>query len=468
MTAPWDRRSAAEQERIADLALAGWLPTAASTAPLWARRVAQAGLDAGAVTSRRDLLAVPPSREVELLADGPGAPGTVIRPSEDQVKALGHASVLGRVARAIRRDGVAGKRTVLLREYQPLDLRRAGPEGATLVASSRSDLDRWNRAGARAASLLGLDDRDVLLGAVPAGPTLASARAIHLAQGASVSALHARGHGDELADVADAARLLPATAVLVPLEEAHELAQVLADTRTPLPRLRLVVVEGPPPDDGLRAQLADAFAAVAGHGVDVRALWGPPLGRTLWAECAAGVHGLHTMPDLEILEVVDAVDGEPTSADGDLTITSVGWHGTALLRVRTGTWVDPIVTGPCPGCGRTVPRLAGDLAPLAWHVWLRDDGGGQRSVDLRGVGAVLGRLHGAGAWRVEVRGPTDRVPGDRLVVEIAGELARAEREGLEQRLHAACGLAPHLAVGMHPEEVERAVTELGGRFVDLR
>lgn len=467
MTADWDRRSLAEQQRITDLALARWLPLVTSAAPLWAGRAAADGLEPRELTSRADLAGLPATREVDLLADGPGAPTAVVQPSEDQVKSFAGSDLMARVVTGIRREGPAGKRRVFLEEYQPVDLRRSGVGGEVVVASSRSDLDRLNRVGARAAAVLGLDDRDVLLDAVPSGPGLAAARALHLAQGASIAALHARGHGADLGDVATAARLLPATVVLVPIEDAVRLGRTLAEARIGLSRLRRVVTYGPPPDDAQRTGIAEAFGPV-GARPDVRALWGPPLGRTMWAECDAGAHGLHTCPDLEVLEVVDAVTGEATDADGDLTVTSMAWHGTALLRVRTGTWVDPLRTRACPGCGRTVPRLGGEIAPGAWQLTMQGDDGRQRVVDLRGVPAVLASLPGVAAWRAELRGPTDRVPRDRLLVEVAGELGRTQRSGLEQRLEAACGIAVHLTVGIHRDEVERAIDELGGVYADLR
>lgn len=467
MTAEWDRRSLPEQQRIADLLLARWLPLVTSSAPLWARRVAGDGLDPRELTSLEDLSRLPSVRELDLLADGPGAASAIARPSEEQVKSFASGDLMARVVAGIRRDGAPGKRRVFLQEYQPVDLRRAGVAGEVVVASSRSDLDRLNRVGARAAAVLGLDDRDVLLDAVPSGPSLASARAVHLAQGASITALHARGHGADLGDVAAAAQLVPATVVLVPLEDAVPLGRLLAQARITLPRLRRVVTSGPPPEGDQRLEIEDAFAGL-GSRPDVRALWGPPFGRTMWAECDAGTHGLHTCPDLEVLEVVDPVTGEATDADGDLTLTSLGWHGTALLRLRTGTWVDPLRTQDCPGCGRTVPRLVGETVPDAWQLSVQGDGGRAGHVDLRGVPAVVDGLPGVTAWRAELRGRTDRVPRDRLLVEVAGELGRAQRSGLEQRLEAACGIAVHLTVGMHREEVERAVEELGGVFADLR
>jgi hypothetical protein len=467
VTAPWDQRSLDEQARVEALTLARWLPVATSAAPHWEHEASAAGLTPSEAKERSDLYRLRPSREADLLADGPGAPGTVLRPSEDQVKALGGAELLTRVASAIRRDGGEGKREVLLREYQPLELHRAGPDRRLLVASSRSDLDRLHRAGARAARVLGLDEHDVLLDAVPTGPTIEAVGVTHLAQGASITALHARGHGDDLATVAAAARLLPVTVLTVPLEDAVTLGRTLAGARIDLRRLRRIVTLGPLPDAETRGEIAAAFTAV-GANADVRALWGPDLGRSLWAECAEGHHGLHTTPDLELLEVVDPMSGQPTDGDGDLTITTMGWHGTVLLRVQTGTWVDPLTMEPCPGCGRTVPRVVGEMAPRAWQLPMTPEGSRARHVDLRGVPSVLASTTGVAAWRAELRGPTDRVPGDRLVVEIAGELTRSERTDLEERLELACGVAPHLAVGVHRAAIERAIDELGGVFADLR
>jgi hypothetical protein len=467
VTAPWDRRPLSEQARVEALTLARWLPVAAAAAPLWERRVSAAGLDPRELKDRGALERLGPSREADLLAGGPGAPGAVLRPSEDQVKSHGDSGMLTRLASAIRRDGGEGKREVLLREYQPLELHRAGADREVLVASSRSDLDRLHRAGARAARLLGLHDRDVLLDAVPSGPTLPSLGLTHLAQGASITSLRARGHGDDLATVATAARLLSVTVLAVPLDDAVRLADTLGGAKIELKSLRRIITVGPTPDEETRGEIATAFAAV-GAKADVRALWGPSLGRSLWAECAEGQHGLHTTPDLELLELVDPMTGRPSDGDGDLTITTMGWHGTALLRVQTGTWVDPLTTEPCPGCGRTVPRIVGEVAPGAWQLPMTIDGWRTRHVDLRGVPAVLASTTGVVAWRAELRGPSDRVPRDRLLIEVAGDLSRAEHAGLEHRLAEACGIVPHLTVGVPRVEIERATDELGGVFADLR
>jgi hypothetical protein len=196
-------------------------------------------------------------------------------------------------------------------------------------------------------------------------------------------------------------------------------------------------------------------------------VWGPPAGRVLWAECATG-SGLHTYPDLELLEVVDPYLGQVTAGDGDLTVTTIGWHGSVLLRFQTGTWVDPLATDPCPACGRTVPRLVGDLVPSAWELAGTAEDGGACTIDLRGAAAVLSTVPGVAAWRCELRGPEGRGVGDRLVVELAGSVPADQLTRMHGRLTAATGVTPEVRAGADAASVERRIAELGGVFVDLR
>jgi hypothetical protein len=470
VTAPWDTRTPEEQSRVEGLTLETWGPAVTSAAPLWATRAAEAGVAADALVDQQALRRLPPARARELLADSPGGASAVLRPDERQVKAFASTEVLTSVLRAVRQGGTEGKRDAILREYRPIQLHRADE---LIIASTRSDLDRMHRAGARAAAVLGLEDSDVILGAVPAGPTLDAIAVTHVAAGASLPALHAWGAhpGGEavesgLGAVVSAAQVHPASVLIVRLEDATELAQALDDARVDLRRLRRIVTVGPPPDADTRTDVVAAFGR-AGATIDVRALWGPAAGRVLWAECAVG-SGLHTNPDLELLEVVDPFHGQVTDGDGDLTLTTIGWHGTVLLRFQTGTWVDPIESGPCAACGRTVPRLVGDVVPNAWELAVTTEHGRQRTVDLRGAAAVLTTVPAIEAWRCELRGPTEGMSGDRLITEVAAQLSADQRARLEERITVATGLAPELSVGVPRVDVERRIDELGGVFADLR
>ena len=472
MTAPWDRRSADEHHRVAALALRQWLPAATSFSAFWADRARQQGLEPGRLTTLGDLTRLAPVREADLRgAGGPGAPALLMRPTQDQVKARASSSTLLGLAGAIRRDGGDGERRVVLEEYKPIHVHRGGADDDLAIAYARSDLDRLHRCGARAARVLGLDDADYLVNAVPSGPHLGWWGIYHLALGASILALHPRGAGDPLERVLDSFPLVPATVVAVTAAEAVPLAALMVEYGIEAPRVHTVLVVGPPPDDQTRASILDAWRAAGAteRELVVRAVFAPDEARALWAEPREEPTGLVTYPDLEHLEVVDALTGEPTDGPGDLTITTVGWNGTALLRYQTGVHVGGIDTSPCPASGITTPRLTGELVADAWQPEIVAPDGVQRHFDFRVAGAVVGTTPGVEDWRIELRGRTQKVHHDRVVVEVAGTLSDEDRESMAERLDVAAGAPPHeVRVVDDPAALAARSDELGSPFVDMR
>lgn len=466
MTAPWDRRSPAEQARVRDLALASWLPQALAFAPHWSAVAERLGIEPRGAGTLDDLLAIPPSRESDVAAGGGG--DLVLRPSEEQVRGLADPATVRRIARALGRGGADAHRRTLLEEYKPIHVHRAGVTGGLAVASTRRDLDRLHRAGARAAVVLGLDDRDYLLDALPYAPTLAWWGVHHLAAGSSMLALHPRGDGQGLEATLEAFDLVPVTAVAVRPDEATALADLAADAGAALERVTVLVTVGPPPTDEDRAAIVDAWArAGAPAGLVVRSLWAPDAGRGPWAECREVGGGLHTTPDLEHVEVLDGVTGAPGHGDGDLTLTTLGWHGTALVRYRTGAWVEALATDPCPGCGRTVPRIVGEIAPHAWETPVAA-GGRERIVDLRGIPVALAGTPVA-AWRAELLPPAAGERDERLAVFLGGDVDDATARRLGAAIEDASGLAPAtVEVVADPDAVRADAAAVGSVFADLR
>ena len=282
-----------------------------------------------------------------------------------------------------------------------------------------------------------------------------------MAMGASLTASHPRTT-DGFDEVVAAVRAVRPSVVVVAADEVESLGRALIAAGVVPPGLRRVVALGPPPDDATRERMVDAFGGVDGT-VGVLAAWGPTESRALWAECAPG-SGLHTYPDLELLEIVDPLTGEPADAgDGELVMTSLGWHGTALVRFRTGVRVDGIAVEPCPSCGRTLPRLIGNLDPGAWQLpYAAADGAGM--VDLRGIATVLAHTPGVVDWRVEVVASEG---GDHLRVEVAGDVADDVYD-LQDRLAQACGMVPEVELGVPAADVAAGVARVGGIFADLR
>lgn len=461
MATAWDRRSPGEQARRRRRALEEWLPTATEFAPHWTRALGDVGLVPGDVTTWGELARLGPSIQGDLAHRG--GMGLVQRPTEGQAAALVRpAGLLARLtARAV--DGPDVRRLVL-DEYKPVHMTRAGVGDHLVVASSRADMRRSLRVGERAAGLLGLTDHDHLVSAVPAGPRAPYWRVQALALGGRLLALHPRGHGDGLDRCVDAFDLLPVTAVACPPDEAVRWAEQLRAADADVSRVVFVLLVGPPAGEDVRGEVVDAWRAAGAreHELVVRHVWAPDVHRSLWVECREGAEGVHTMPDLELLEVVDGDTGQPTTGGGDLTVTTVGWRGTTLLRYRTGHRVGAIATDRCPACGRTVPRITGAVEQDAWHLRLAHP---DRFAwfDTRAIDDAAGGLAGVRAWRVVI----DRDGDDDVYdLEVAGIDGVAGR--LADRVAELTGVRARHTTDIADRDRLVAEVATGGRIVDTR
>ena len=421
----WDRLApralAREQARL----LGGWIDREVRPfSGFWRSR-----LTGRSISSTADLRSVEVLTEADVAgAGGAGNPDLLILPTEDGFKRHASRRELLDAAKEVGAGGAEGRRAALFRRYKPVHVHEAGVGQLLAIAYTRSDLDRLHLAGARLMEVLGLGADDSMVSAVPAGPSLPFWGLYHAALAARMTALHPRGAGESiLRPVQRALALLPTTVLAAPVGEASGLLEQLAERGARLEGLRTLLTIGPPPSPQLRTTLAHRAQRLAGQPVRVQAVWAPEMSRTLWGECrpptadpAEATYGLHTYPDLEIVDVRDpatganAVEGD----EGEVVLTSMGWRGTALVRVASGAWTSGMsLTTPCPACGRTVPRLAPEAADAAWQPRVRGVTGKLTRADLRSVRQVL-TVETLQRWNV--RDWSLRPVGDRLVLALHG------------------------------------------------
>ena len=291
------------------------------------------------------------------------------------------------------------------------------------------------RAGARLWRVLGLTGADVLVAALPLVPS-AALQALQLAAvGAGSPALFP---GSDADDLTGALRMLEASVLALPSEQAVRLLEDLDEAGADLSAVRTVLLVGAP-DDGERSAVTDAL----GGGVAVLAVHVTDGHRLAWGECREGGPGLHTYPDLEVVELVDPETGDDAAA-GELVVTQLGLRGSALLRWRTADLAGSVDTGPCPGCGRTVPRVVGvQRGELVPSLTLRTGARAVR-VDLRGVSAALVGRADVADWRV-VAGHRARDGADELllyVVPMRGADLAETAVGVAHDVRNAAGLLP--------------------------
>ena len=409
--------------------------------PFWRERFSALRVPAASITTAAELTKLPAVTERDVCPSGdPKDAARLVLQADEAGFALHAYGPELRKAMVRRVAGKTSYRRQVEAEIRPTTFHFAGRSLRYPIASTRNDLDLIARAGARAWSVLGLTGGDVLVSAVPVEASLDHVFLTYAALGAGAPAIFP---GPER--LADAVAAVPPTVVAVRPGDVGLLDGAdLAGVRT-------VLLVGPPDAE------AREVAAELVPGATVLGLWGPGEGRVLWPQCresAAGPAGWHTYPDLDHVELVDPETGQPATGGGEVTVTQLGFHGSALLRWRTGDVVDaPIAMGACPACGRTVPRIPDDVrsGTTTVTVRLRPDEA-EQVLDVRSVTAVLAGRTDLAGWQVEVA--AGRRGHDDLFVVIAPTGDETEAAvGVYRDVRAAAGVTPSQVVVLTPEQL---------------
>jgi len=347
--------------------------------PFYRARLDDAGLGPTGVRGQGDLFRLPTTTLAEV-AD-PAA--LVLRPERASIARHGER----RLAWRMRLARLGGRSARVGREhvdpvYKPVHWVLAGD---LPVGYSSADLSTLAELGRRWLEGAGLLTSDVLVSVLPPGPHVAFWQLVLGARRGGIPSIFL-APGPEPAQVE---RLRPDVLAGPPAGLAR-LLQSLLDADHRLPGLHTVLTAGEVLDSGTGARLAGLAAQVAGPPPGggkppaVLSAWAPPGARAVWAQCRGG-EGLHTWPTSEVLEVVDPLTGMVVGpgADGEVVWTALGWHGSVLLRLRTGAY--GILDGArCDACGGSSPRLKlssalppfsvvldGDPGVAAWQAELR-------------------------------------------------------------------------------------------------
>lgn len=305
--------------------------------PFYRRRFESAKLAAKDVGSAKDLAKLPPTGWNEVEAD-PGA--FLLRPTERAIARFGERRLVMAIAKAKLRGKVAQlNRDLIDPAYKPIHWHL---EGDIPIGYSAEDLGHLAEAGRRVVQLAGVARDDVVAGVAPPGPYLGYWQLVDGCRQAGVSAIHLGpgAHPDQIGRAAP-------TCLAGPPDALAGTLSALESAGRHLRRLRTLLCLGSPLDDAARDHLRAQGRRVGEGDLEVVAAWAPPGVRALWGECRGG-RGFHTFPDLEWIEALP---------DGELAWTSLAWHGTVFLRLRTGIPAQ-IEDAECPTCGRLGPKVA--------------------------------------------------------------------------------------------------------------
>jgi phenylacetate-CoA ligase len=234
----------------------------------------------------------------------------------------------------------------------------------------------------------------------------------------------------------------------------YHLTQRASEKNQRWTNLKRLVLGGEKVPPGMRRKLQALCADLGSQNVDIISTYGFTEAKTAWSECrtpkGAEPSGYHLSPDFAFVEIIDPASGErvPEGTPGEIVFTPLDSRGSVVLRYRTGDLIDGGLTHePCPHCGRTCPRLMGNISRVSDRHRLHLGKVKGTLVDFSVLEHVLDDTEGLGAWQIEMRKHNnDPLDTDELVVHavsLSGEPSKALAKHIRERLSLATELSPN-------------------------
>jgi phenylacetate-CoA ligase len=332
---------------------------------------------------------------------------------------------------------------------------------------SQRDLTRLATAGRRLVEICAARPEDRLLNTLPFAPHLAFWLAHYAGTAGGVLTLSSGGGKVVGTDgnLRHLRKLNPEVVIGIPTFVYHLLHQA-AEEGVHCENLRRIVLGGEKVSDGLRHKLRDLALELGARNVDVLAIYGFTEAKLAWPECPSPhdqpSSGYHLYPDFGIMEVIDPQSGEvlPPGHPGELVFTPLGARGTVVLRYRTGDYTDGGLSyEPCPYCGRSLPRLLGNISRRSEVKQMDFDKIKGTLVDFNELEHVLDDAPHIGAWQVELRKINDDpLELDELILHVQ-KLNGTDETQLRRELSERCvthlEINPNRILFHNAEEIRR-------------
>lgn len=372
------------------------------------------GLDPGSIRSIEDLQRLPFTSKSDLIntSEAPQRSRDFILTPDPAVLRRRPSTILRSLV-----QGPAAVKEGFEREFRPIFMTSTTGRSADPIPFlyTRHDIGILCEAGRRLYEVCGAERGMKLMNLFPHAPHLAFWLAHHGAEAFGVFQVSTGGGkcmGTD-AHLRMLRKLQPEVLIGMPTFIYHVLQQAVEEG-VQCEKLRRVVLGGERVAEGLRRKLAQLAARLGSPALEVVATYGFTEARMAWGQCCASTEnmtpGYHLYPDLGIFEVVDPKSGAvlPPGTPGELVFTPLQGRGSVVLRYRTGDIIDGgQVYGECPGCGRILPRLVGNIRRSTEVRELRLDKVKGTLVDFNQLETVLDDAESIGAWQLELRKRND-------------------------------------------------------------
>jgi phenylacetate-CoA ligase len=290
------------------------------------------------------------------------------------------------------------------------------------------DIQNLHDSGARIVDVTGIDKDTRIANLFPYAPHLAFWQVVFAGVETGMMIL-STGGGRVMGSAGDlrAITRLRAEAILGVPGYIYHLLRRGAEEGFDLSSVRNVVLGAERVPPGFKRKVRSMLAKMGAEDVRVFGTYGFTEARMAFVECPTAdpetYSGYHAYPDLAILEVLDPDTLEPVGEGepGELVITPLAGRGSTVFRYRTGDIVrGGIEYGPCPHCGRTVPRISADITRQSSVKDLQILKLKGTLVNLEDCAHVLGNHHDIEEWQIELtKKDDDPLEVDELIVHLA-------------------------------------------------
>lgn len=335
----------------------------------------------------------------------------VIVPDEEMLKRQ-----WGTLKLAIR-HGATRTKELLERELRPIFLTSTTGRSASPVPFlyTQHDIDRLTEGGVRLMRLCGSERSWRHVNAFPFAPHLAFWQAHYAGTGFGTFMISSGGGktmGTE-GNVRLIDRIAPDAIISMPTFLYH-LLQDGAARGSKWSKIKRLVLGGEKVPPGMRRKLKALCAGMGARDVAIMSTYGLTEAKIAWTECVppegGEPSGFHVYPDMAIIEVIDPSTGTrvPDGVGGEIVVTPLDARGTVVLRYRTGDLIEGgLVHERCPYCGRTCPRLLGNISRVSEIRELEIGKLKGTLVDFNRLENLLDDAEGVGAWQIELRKRND-------------------------------------------------------------
>jgi phenylacetate-coenzyme A ligase PaaK-like adenylate-forming protein len=317
----------------------------------------------------------------------------------------------------VLRHGPKGVKQVLADELRPIHMTSTTGRSAEPIPFlyTKQDLANLEAGGLRLMQLCKAPSDFRVINAFPFAPHLAFWQAWYAALGNTCFTL-STGGGKVMGTSGNTKvinKIQPDAIIAMPTFLYHMLQHAESEGMQ-WANLKRLVLGGEKVPLGMRRKLKQLCANMGSPDVDVISTYGFTEAKMAFSECCPPMgeapSGFHLYPDLAFIEIIDPETGErvPDGNPGEIVFTPLNGRGSVVLRYRTGDMIDGGLTyESCPHCGRTCPRLVGQISRVSDIKRLNIGKLKGTLVDFSQLEHILDDTDGVGAWQVELRKEND-------------------------------------------------------------